>query len=84
VHRMIAAAEPDGKGMPVLLRHYLKLRARVLAFNVDPGFGDALDALMVVDLPSVERPMLNRYFGADEAAQYLAYHRGSPQVSHAA
>lgn len=84
VHRLIAAWEPDKKGMPVLLRHYLKLRAQVLAFNVDAAFGNALDALMVVDLPSVERPMLNRYLGAEGATRYLAHHASPAGISHAA
>ena len=83
VHRLIATWEPDRKGMPVLLRHYLKLQARVVAFNVDPAFGNALDALMVVDLPSVERPLLNRYFGTAEATHYLAHHPAAG-ISHAA
>lgn len=70
--RLVAALEPDGKGMPVLIRQYLKLNARVLAFNVDPHFGNALDALMTVDLSMVERAILNRYMGRDEAARFLA------------
>ena len=28
-----------GKGMPVLLRQYLRLNGRLLAFSVDPDFG---------------------------------------------
>jgi putative hemolysin len=70
--RLVAALEPDGKGMPVLLRQYLKLNARVLAFNVDPKFGHALDALMTVDLTTVDRAILNRYLGKEEAARLLA------------
>jgi hypothetical protein len=33
--------EGDGKGVPVLLRQYLKLKAKLIGFNVDPQFGDA-------------------------------------------
>jgi putative hemolysin len=73
-NRLIAGFEQDGKGMPVLLRQYLKLNARLLGFNVDPDFGDALDALMMVDLLAVDRAILNRYFGRDETAAYLARH----------
>ena len=63
--RAIAAHEPDHKGIPVLLRQYLKLNAKLLAFNVDPHFGDALDALMMVDLADVDASVLRRYFGDD-------------------
>jgi len=73
--RQVAALEPDGKGLPVLLRQYLRLDAQVLGFNLDPAFGDVLDALMMVDLAAVERPILARYMGRESAAAYLARHR---------
>jgi putative hemolysin len=74
-NRMIARAEADGKGVPILLRHYLKLNARLIGFNVDRDFGEALDALMMVDLTTVDRSILNRYLGSQEATRFLAYHR---------
>ena len=46
--------------MPVLLRQYLQLNASLLGFNVDPAFGDALDALMMVDLTRVPVRTLQR------------------------
>jgi putative hemolysin len=78
VNRFIAAAEADGKGIPILLRQYLKLNARLLGFNVDPDFGDALDALMMVDLATVDAAILRRYLGRDETAALLARHRPPP------
>jgi putative hemolysin len=69
--------EQDGRGMPVLLRQYLKLNARVLGFNVDPSFGDALDALMVVDLLDVDSRILRRYFGPTGARIFLDHHRSA-------
>lgn len=72
--RLIARSEPDGKGMPVLLRQYLKLNARLLGVNVDPDFGDALDALMVVDLAAVGSSILQRYLGKRGAAEFVAFH----------
>jgi putative hemolysin len=73
--RLVARAEADGKGVPILLRQYLKLNARLIGFNVDRQFGDALDALMMVDLAAVDPAILNRYLGRQETAQYLAVHR---------
>jgi hypothetical protein len=35
---LVEDIEPDRKGVPVLLRQYLKLGGRMLAFNVDPAF----------------------------------------------
>jgi putative hemolysin len=70
--RLLARTERDGTGVPVLLRQYLKLNARLIGLNVDPAFGDVLDALMMVDLTAVEPKILRRYFGVAEAAAFLA------------
>jgi putative hemolysin len=72
VSALIRGLEPDGKDMPVLLRQYLKLNARLLGFSIDPAFGNALDGLVVVDLDDVEPAILARYMGRDEAAAFRA------------
>jgi putative hemolysin len=51
------------QGIPVLLRQYLKLQATLLGFNVDPDFGDALDALMMVHVDRIPRAMRARFLG---------------------
>ena len=70
----VRALEADGKDVPVLLRQYLKLNAKLLAFSVDPAFGDALDGLVVVDLTQVAPPLLDRYLGREGAARLLSAH----------
>jgi putative hemolysin len=75
VDDVVAELEPDGKGMPVLLRQYLKLGARFFSFNVDPDFSDALDALMIVDLTRTDRKLLTRYMGAEGMGEFIEYHR---------
>lgn len=67
----VSRLEPDGKGVPVLLRQYLKLSASLLEFNVDPDFSNALDALVLVDLRKAPVPMLERYMGADGCRSFL-------------
>jgi putative hemolysin len=71
---LMSKFESDSRGMPVLLRQYLKLNARLLAFNVDSAFGDALDALMMVDLARVDPRLLRRYFGPADARAFLENH----------
>lgn len=69
-------------GIPVLLRHYLRLNAASLGFNVDRSFGDALDALMIVDLATVPTVVLRKYLGTENAKTLLEYHargRNTPQ-----
>lgn len=74
VSALISEVENDKKGLPVLLRHYLKLDARVLAFNVDPEFGNCLDGLIVTDLRKSDRKLLRGYLGEDGLARFLAFH----------
>jgi putative hemolysin len=74
VDRLVSQAEKGGPGMPVLLRQYLKLNARLLGFNIDPAFGEALDALMLVDLADVEPAILSRYLGREGASAFRAFH----------
>ena len=64
--------EADGKGMPVLLRQYLKLGGKILGFNVDPAFSRVIDCLLLVDLRATNEEMLGRYMGRDAVRQYLA------------
>jgi putative hemolysin len=74
---VIGDIEPDGRGVPVLLRHYLKLGGRLLGFNIDPDFSNALDGLIVVDLTRTEPKLLQRYLGRNEAAEFLKYQKGA-------
>jgi hypothetical protein len=70
----VRALDRDGKGVPVLLRQYLRLGARALAFNVDAAFGNALDIMVAVDLPHAPLALLRRYMGAEGARAYRAFH----------
>jgi putative hemolysin len=72
--RRIMLIEPDGKGLPVLLRHYLSLGGRLLGFSVDVRFAHALDALVIVDVREIARPVLQRYMGTAGSAAFRAYH----------
>lgn len=70
----IADIETDEKGMPILLKQYLKLGGRLLGFNLDPNFSNALDGLIVVDLVETDPRLLERYMGKEGAASFLGYH----------
>ena len=73
--QLVARIEPDAKGVPVLLRQYLKLGGRLLGFSSDAQFSNTLDGLMRVDLRHSDPRVLDRYMGAEGAASFLAYHR---------
>ena len=76
--QLVARIEPDSKGVPVLLRQYLKLGGRLLGFSSDAQFSNTLDGLMRVDLRHSEPRVLDRYMGAEGASAFLAYHRALP------
>jgi putative hemolysin len=80
---MVADLETEQKGIPVLLKQYLKLGGKLVAFNVDGNFSDALDGLIVVDLVETNPRVLERYMGKAEAESFLEYHKtaGTARVS---
>lgn len=74
VSAMLADIERDSKGVPVLIKQYLNLGGRILAFNVDPDFSNVVDALIYVDLLETDRRVLSRYMGKQPAEAFLAHH----------
>jgi len=81
VSALVSELEPDGRGLPVLVKQYLRLGARVLGCSVDPGFGDVVDGLVVVDLATVERRVLERTIGKEETAAVLGPRAAGPVVT---
>jgi putative hemolysin len=70
----IADIEPDGKGIPILLKQYVRFGGKLLGFNVDRNFANALDGLVVVDLRCTDPAILERYMTKERAATFLRYH----------
>ena len=70
----ISSIEADGKGIPVLLKQYLKLGGKVLSFNVDRHFSNTLDGLMFVELTQTDQKVLKRYMGKEGFQEFMDYH----------
>lgn len=51
--RIIGDIDKVNNGIPVLLKKYLSLNAKILAFNVDPNFNNCLDGLILLDIYNV-------------------------------
>lgn len=51
--KIISDIEPSSFTMPVLLKKYLQQNAKILAFNADPKFNNALDGLMLLDFQNL-------------------------------
>jgi putative hemolysin len=71
---LISSLETDGKGIPILLKHYLRLNGTLLSFNVDKDFSSVVDGLILVDLTETEPKLLAKYMGEEKCREYLAKH----------
>jgi len=56
--KLIDDLEP-GMRMPVLIKKYIKQNAKVIAFNVDPSFNDAIDGLMYIRISEIPESTIN-------------------------
>ena len=63
--KIIDELEPGNLRLPVLIKKYIKQNAKVIAFNVDPLFNNAIDGLMYIridDLPeSTIKPAIEEF-----------------------
>ena len=63
--KLIDELEPGILRLPVLIKKYIKQNARVVAFNVDPLFNNAIDGLMyirIADIPeSTMKPVMEEF-----------------------
>jgi putative hemolysin len=49
IEHVIEDIEP-GYRLPILLKKYMELNAKIIGFNIDPKFSNCLDGLMILDL----------------------------------
>lgn len=75
--KIIDEVEPGSLRLPVLLKKYIKQNAKLVAFNVDPLFNNAVDGLMyikIADLPeSTVRPVMEE-FQAELERKFMENH----------
>lgn len=74
VSAVISEIELDQKGVPTLLKHYLRMSGQILSFNIDPDFGQCLDGLIVVDFLNSDPRLLRAYMGADGLKRFYDFH----------
>ena len=77
---VVSDAEADRKGLPVLLREYLKLGGKFLGFNLDHEFSNVIDGLVVVDLMQTDRRVLQFYMGRP-LESFVRYHIARDAIS---
>lgn len=74
ISELVAVLESDNKGVPILIKQYLKLGGRMLGFNVDKAFADCIDGLIMVDLRQTDPRVLQKYMGKQGTEMFLQYH----------
>ena len=75
---LISDIEPGATGIPILLKHYMKLGGKFLGFSIDPKFNNALDALVLVDLVRTDPRTLARYMGQEGVDSFLHFNGAKP------
>jgi len=57
---LISDIENSHIKIPVLLRQYMNLNAKIICFNIDPKFSDCLDGFLLVDTQNIPPEMLEK------------------------
>lgn len=81
VNEVLYELEEGRREVPVLIRQYLKLGGKLVAFNVDPEFGSVVDGLIVLNLLEAPAREIARYMGSEKYANYCAFHRETGGLS---
>ncbi|MGD2270450.1 MAG: lysophospholipid acyltransferase family protein [Desulfobacterales bacterium] len=78
---LISEIENDSKGVPVLLRHYLKLNGSLISFNADKSFSSVVDGLLLVDLTKTDSKLLRRFMGEKGFETFTRHHQALPEAN---
>ncbi len=70
---VISEIESDGKGIPILIKQYLKMSATILSFSVDDEFSGVIDGLILVDFKKANPKLLSRYMGKEGLKNFQAH-----------
>ena len=57
---LISEIETTHIKVPVLLRQYIALNAKIICFNIDPKFSNSLDGFLILDMENVPMDMIEK------------------------
>jgi putative hemolysin len=80
VSDVVSDLEWDDKGVPILLKQYLKMGGKLLGFNVDPNFSDVLDGLILVDVTKTDPKIMERYMPRENLKEFHKLHNTYEQA----
>jgi hypothetical protein len=77
--RRISQLEPDQKGVPILIKEYIKLGGQFLSFSVDAEFQDAMDGFVVVNLDRTSPRLLSLHMGPENYERFRGWREPAPR-----
>lgn len=80
VSTLISEIEHDGKGMPVLIRQYIKMNAKLLSFGVWEEHSNAVVSFILADMVGCDERILRKFMGHEGYETFMAYHREKATV----
>ncbi len=57
--KFIGDVDQKNNGLPVLLKKYLGLNAKIVAFNVDPKFNNCVDGMLLLDIYNIPKTTID-------------------------
>ncbi|MCJ8328717.1 MAG: lysophospholipid acyltransferase family protein [Lentisphaeria bacterium] len=67
---MIRDIEIDHKSIPILVKQYLKLGGKIIAFNIDKAFNETADGLLLMDFYNINEKSMNKLMGKENVVLY--------------
>jgi putative hemolysin len=61
LQNLLAEIDAAENKIPILLKHYLRLGGKIVGFNIDTQFGNAIDALLAVELSAIPQAMKAKF-----------------------
>jgi putative hemolysin len=75
VQALISEIETSDLKIPILLKHYIKMGGKIIAFNVDPDFNNVLDGLMFIDLTKTDAAIMRKYLTPEGYSKYCEFQK---------
>lgn len=74
VSTLVTSLEEDGKGVPILIKQYLRMNAKLISFGVWKNHSNAVVSFIVTDVTTSDPKFIRRYMGAENYARFMAFH----------
>lgn len=74
VSALVSGLERDGKGVPILIKHYIRMNAKLIDFGVWREHSNAVVGFLMADLVTADPKFLRRYMGEAGYANFMAHH----------